>query len=365
MKILCFNWRDITHPMAGGAEAYFHEIAKRLADEHQVTLFCGKYRGCLQTEQIDGIRIIRRGGSFSLYLHAISSYLTSLRKESYDIVIDSINGVPFFTPLFIRKKKIAIIHHLVKRDIFFRELPFPLAFVGWFAERMIPLIYRKTEMITVSESSRQELISFGISDQRLHTIYNAIDKDGMGIGIKSEKPLIAYVGRIKQYKQLDHLLRAFETVGGEIPEVEMVIAGRGEYDELEKLATKLENSTHITMAGEVSREKKTEILKEAWTFVMPSMKEGWGVSVIEANSCGTPAIAYNVPGLRDSIRDGETGLLVPQGDIGQLSEAIIRLLTDAELRARLSQNALEWASAFSWDNSAAEFANVIEQVVTT
>ncbi|MFC1999228.1 glycosyltransferase family 4 protein [Chloroflexota bacterium] len=359
MKILCFNWRDITHAMAGGAEVYLHEIAKRLTNEHEVVLFCGKYKGCKGRDEIDGIRIIRRGGSFSVYLHAIFSYLINLRKENYDVVVDSINGVPFFTPLFVRKPKVAIMHHLVKKEIFFRELPLPLAPVGWLAEKTIPFLYGKLPMVTVSDSSRQELIEFGIPEERIRIIYNAIDHTALGYGAKSPKPLIAYVGRIKQYKQVDHLLQAFEIVKKEIAEAELVIAGRGDYGELRKLV-KAQTDSCITLAGEVSEEEKVEILKKAWVFVTPSMKEGWGISVIEANACGTPAIAYDVPGLRDSIRDGETGLLVPQGDIEQLAKAIIELLTDSELRTRVGQNALGWSSCFSWDRSAEEFEQVLK-----
>ncbi len=360
MRILCFNWRDITHPWGGGAEVFLHEITKRFVPEHEVVWFCGKYEGCREEDEIDGIRIIRRGERFSVYLHAMFNYLFRLRRQNFDIVIDSINGVPFFTPLFVRKPKVAIIHHLMKKDVFFRELPLPAAFVAWLAERMIPFLYRKVPVVTVSNSSRQEIAESGIPDEMLRIIHNAVEHEALGCGVKSARPVIAYVGRIKRYKQVDHLLQAFELVREAMPEAELVVAGRGGQN-LKKLVGSNPNSNSITLAGEISEEEKAEILKRAWVFVSPSMKEGWGITVIEANACGTPAIGYNVPGLRDSIRDGETGLLVPHGDIEQLAKAIIAVLTDSELRARLSRNALEWSSRFSWDNSAEEFLEILEQ----
>jgi glycosyltransferase involved in cell wall biosynthesis len=364
MKIIFFNWRDITNPLAGGAEVYLHEIARRLSNNHEVALFCAKYKGCKGEDQIDGIRIIRRGGQFSVYLHGIFQYLLRLRKENYDVIVDSINGVPFFTPLFVRKPKIAIIHHLNKKDILFLELPFPLAAVAWTAEKLISFLYRRLAVVTVSSSSRQDLIEFGMSEDKIHIVYNSIAHSALGPGTKSEKPLVVYVGRIKQYKRLDHLVAAFQVVRRQISDAQLVIAGRGNYDKLREVIKASELQPYITLEGEVSEEEKAEILKRAWVFVTPSMKEGWGISVIEANACGTPAIAYDVLGLRDSVKDGETGLLVPDGKIEQLAEAIVELLSDSERRAGLSQNALGWASSFSWDRSAEEFTKILEGVIT-
>ena len=362
MRILFFNWRDITHPMAGGAEVYLHEIAKRLASEHDVTLFCPKYPGSNGTDEIDGIRLMRRGGSFSLYIHAALHCLLGIRRGKYDIVVDSINGVPFFTPLFARKPRVAILHHLGDRTLFFKELPFPPALVAWLAQRSIPLVYRRTPMVTVSDSSRQELVEYGMPADRINIVYNAIEQAMLGPGAKSPTPVIAYVGRIKQSKQIDHLLKAFEMARSDVPQAQVVVAGRGDYDNLHELLDGSPIKSCVSLRGEVSEQEKADILRKAWVFVIPSTKEGWGISVIEANGCGTPAIGYDVPGLRESIRHGETGLLVPSGDIRALAEAIVRLLTDTDLRDRMSQNALQWSSGFSWDRSAREFNAILKKV---
>jgi glycosyltransferase involved in cell wall biosynthesis len=286
-----------------------------------------------------------------------------MRKRNFDVVVDGINGVPFFTPLFVRKPKVAVMHHLVGREIFFKELPFPLAAVGWAAEQMIRWVYRRTPMIAVSNSTRDELIEFGIPGKRIRIVHNAIEHRERQAIDKSTKPTFTYLGRIKEYKQLDHLIKALPRVIAEVPRAELIIAGRGDYSQLASLAGELNVSHSVRFMGEVSEEEKVEVLSRAWVFVTPSMKEGWGITVIEANDCGAPAIGYNVPGLRDSIQDGETGLLVPQGDIDKLAEAIVRMLTDEELRNKLSRSALDWASGFTWDNSAGAFFGVLREAL--
>lgn len=367
MKILIFNWRDISSPFAGGAEVYLHQIARRLADNHEIVIYCGRYAGCLKDEHIEGIRVIRQGNRFSLYIWAFFDYLFKLRKERFDVIIDSINGFPFFTPLFIRRPKVTIIHHLVKRGIFFRELSLPLATIAWGAERMIPFVYHKTPVVTVSQSSMAELIDFGIPEHRIRAIPNAVDDTIKGAGPKtaiekSENPSIIYLGRIKGYKQLDHLLRAFALVADRLPQAELTIAGRGDYSQLEKLVAELGLGPSVRLIGEVSEEEKIGLLKRAWLFATTSLKEGWGVSVLEANACYTPAIAYNVPGLRDAIKDTETGLLIPAGDIEKLGQAIISVLSNAEWIERLGLNAQHWASTFDWARSAENFLQVLKEV---
>ena len=364
MKILIMNWRDITHPQAGGAEAHIHEAVKRWVKwGHEVTLLCGRYEGCKEDDEIDGVGIIRRGGPFTVYLHAVKEYLWNLRKRNYDVVIDDINGVPFFTPLYIRRPKIAIMHHLVK-DIFFKELPWHKAIFGYIAEKTLPLIYHNTPFIAVSRSTKEDLVRFGIPEENVDVVYNGIDN-----GVyrpnphsKSPYPHIVYLGRIKQYKNLDHLLRAMKIIvdSNKLDDVKLTIAGRGDYQELEHVVAELGISEYVTLFGEVSDSKKIELYNNAWISASMSTREGWGLTVIEANACGTPAIAYNVPGLSDSIVDGETGLLVPFGDVKALAESILRVLTVDRLRSRLSSGAIEWAKKFDWEQMAKEVLRVVE-----
>lgn len=367
LKILVMNWRDIAHPGAGGAEVHVHEVAKRWVKlGHEVTLLCGKYDGCKEDDEIDGVEIIRRGGPYTVYLHAMKEYLLNLRKRGYDIVIDDINGVPFFTPIYVKRPKIAIMHHLVK-DIFFKELPWHKAVLGYTAEKTIPLIYRNTPFIAVSESTREDLVKFGIPEENITIIYDGLDHEVYKPNphSKSQYPHIVYIGRVKQYKNLTHLLRAMKIIVDQkkLDNVKLTIAGRGEYEELKKMVNDLEISDYMELLGEISENEKVELLNKAWIYVTTSTREGWGLTVIEANACGTPAIAFNVPGLRDSIVDGETGLLVPYGDVEALANAIIKVSSDEGLREKLSRNAIEWAKQFSWKKTAEEFLKIVEGIV--
>lgn len=362
MKILIFNWRDITNPWAGGAEKYIHEIGKRLAKKHEVSLFCSRYPGALEKEEIDGIEIIRSGGRFTTYIHAAMKYLGSLRKMDYDVIVDDINGVPFFTPLYSRKPIVAIIHHIAGWEIFRRELPLPLAIIGYLCERSVSYVYKNCKFVTVSDSTKEELKKFGIRENNITVIPNGIDLNPH-LGEKSEKPLMIYFGRIKNYKRIDHVLKAFSIVKRKIPDVKLVIAGRGDVTNLRNLAKNLNIDGSVMFMGEVNEGQKIEILSSAWVYVIASTKEGWGISVIEANACGTPAIAYDVPGLRDSIKHGYNGLLVEDGNIEALADAIVNLIKDDDLREELSRNAIEWAEQFSWDKSTEKFEKVIRSAV--
>lgn len=364
MRILWFNWRCWLHPWAGGAEAHVREVAKRWVKwGHEVTLFCGKYRGCKEHDELDGVEVIRKGGPYIVYLCAAKEYLRSLRKRNYDVIIDDINGVPFSTPLYVKKPKVAIMHHLVK-DIFFMELPWYTAVLGYTAETMIRLIYRDTRFIAVSESTKEDLVKSGIPKENVSVIYNGVDHEVYKPNphSKSPYPHVVYIGRIKQYKNLVHLLRAMKILvnAKQLNDVKLTIAGRGDFEELKKAVAELGISRYVEILGEVNDNEKVELFNRAWVYVTTSSREGWGLTVIEANACGTPAVAYNVPGLRDSI-NGETGLLVaPYGNVEALAKAIMKALTDNELREKLSRNAVEWAKQFSWDGSARELMKALE-----
>jgi len=367
LKLLVMNWRDITHPYAGGAEVHIHEVAKRWVKwGHEVTLFCGKYEGCKEYEEIDGVEIIRRGSPCTVYLQAIKEYLRRLRKRGYDCVIDDINGVPFFTPLYVNGPKVAIMHHLVK-DIFFEELPWYKAVVGCFAEKTIRVIYHNTPFIAVSESTRKALFDAGIPDSKINVVYSGVDYENYKPSprTKSPYPHVVYLGRVKHYKNVDHIIKAMKRIidKKELSGVRLTIAGKGDFHELKRLSVDLGINCCVEFLGEVTEKAKVALLDRAWVYATASSREGWGLTVTEANACGTPAVAYNVPGLRESIADGETGLLVENGSIEAFTEAVMRVLQDEGLRRRLSEKSLKYASEFSWDRTAEEFMNVVELAV--
>lgn len=365
MKILVFNWRDITHPQAGGCELHLHEIGKRIVEYgHDLTLFCGAYEGCESRANVDGLEIIRKGGQYSVYAEAMFEYLSILRKRDFDVVVDDINGVPFYTPLYVRKPRVAVIHHLVK-EIFFRELPLVLRPIGFTAEWLIPAIYKKTDFITVSDSSKKEMIEAGIPGRNIRIVHNGISGNfSPNNALVNPNPHILYLGRLKAYKQLDHLIRAVKIIRKRIPNIELSIAGSGDAeDDLKKLANELDVKENVKFHGFVNEEEKLRLLQSAWVFVTPSEKEGWGLTVIEANACGTPAIAYDVPGLRDSIQKNRTGILVTGDRVEDLAQNTINVLENDLLRKRLSTAALEWSKNYSWDKSAVKFLNILEEAI--
>jgi glycosyltransferase involved in cell wall biosynthesis len=364
VKILVFNWRDIKNPEAGGAEVHLHETFRRIASRHSVTLVSSAFRGCNRVELVDDIRIIRIAGKVSFTYVAPLYYLAKLRHEDFDIVVEDISKMPLLTPVYVRKPLVAIIH-MIHGRILYRELFWPMAVGVDVSERLVPLIYRNIRLVTGSGglSLREELKHMGIAEQSITSVHTGFDaslykrKNGLG-----GEPCVAYVGRVTRYKQVDHLISAFRVVKNAVPEARLVIAGKGDYKQLERLVRQLGLNRCVELIGEVSETDKVAILQKAWVVVIPSCKEGWGLSVIEANGCGTPAIAYGVPGLRDSIKDKETGLLVPSNDIGKLAQAIIEVLTDSVLLQRLSHSATRWACSFSWDKTAEEIETVLKEV---
>ena len=363
LKILVMNWRDISHPKNGGAEVHINEVISRWVNwGHEVTLLCGKYEGCNEYELVNGVEIIRKGGPFSLYIYAMKEYLTSLKKKDYDYIVDDINGVPFFTPVYVKKPIVAIMHHMVK-DIFFKELSWYQAIFGYTAEKMIKKVYRETPFVTVSENTKEDLVNFGIPKKNTHVVYNGVDHDLYKPNLypKSNFPLILHIGRVKKYKNVDHLLRAVIKIveNKKVTKFKLVIAGRGNFRDLESQIEEYRISDYVTLLGEISEAEKVKLLNKAWLFVSASSREGWGLTVIEANACGTPAVAYRVPGLSESIVDNETGFLVPYGKVEDLSRAMHRIVLNETLRKKFSHSAINWAKKYDWDLTAEDTLKVV------
>jgi glycosyltransferase involved in cell wall biosynthesis len=366
MKILLLNWQDIKNPCGGGAEVYLHQIFQRLAAQgHEITLLCSQFRGAPAEEEIDGLRIVRSGNR-SLFNFAVPiEYAKRFRREGYDIVIDDINKIPFYTPLFIREPLLGMVMHLFGNAIF-KEASVPAAAYVYGAERLALSVYRKTPLVAISESTRQELLSHGCRKENIflvpcavnHTTYQQLP------GIHRIDPLIGYVGRIKKYKSVDHLLHAFAIVLKELPQAKLAIIGEGDSKpEFQRIAHELHIDHATTFTGFLPVEEKVRLLNQMQIVVNTSAKEGWGLTVTEANACGAPAVASDVPGLRDAVIDGETGLLYEYGNIEQLAEKILLLLRDDRLRMRLAAGALSYAQSLTWDASAKIMLDLIEKVL--
>jgi glycosyltransferase involved in cell wall biosynthesis len=315
---------------------------------------------------VDGIRIVRRGGRYLFNYRVMWEYWRKFQNEPYDVVIDDMNKIPFFTPLYVHRPLAVIIHHLFEKSIF-REAPFPFAAYVFLMEKLGVAICRRkrTPMLVVSPSTRNELLARGFDNRNIEYVFNCVDHalhkpDPVK---RSATPLIGYFGRLKKYKSTDHLLYAFAAVRKKMPDVRLVIIGEGDFrPELERIAKKLDLGSAVEFTGFVDEKTKVELLQQCWFMVNTSAKEGWGLTVIEANACATTVIGSNVPGLRDAIQDGKTGLLYEYGNINQLAEKIFLLLENASLRQRLSEEAYRYSMEFDWDRVAEQTIVLLENI---
>jgi glycosyltransferase involved in cell wall biosynthesis len=366
MRFLVLNWQDITNPQAGGAEVHLHEVFERIAQRgHEVTLYCSHVPGAPPEETIRGIHIIREGGRHLFNFRVIRAYFSKLRHGKFDIIIDDMNKIPFFTPLFVKEPIHGITHHLFGRSIF-REVNAILALYVYVMERAAVWLYRRKRIpfIVGSPSTHRELIERGFQADDVALVHYGVDHarhKRTGIP-RSPTPLVAYFGRLKKYKSVDHLLRALPAVLKQVPELKLMVVGEGDdRPRLESLTKELGLERVVEFTGFVSEERKIELLQQIWFKVTTSSKEGWGLTVIEANACGTPVLASDVPGLRDAVRHGETGLLYRYGDVGDLADKMILLLQDMQLRERLTTGAIEWAKSFDWDAAAAKTLELLKE----
>jgi glycosyltransferase involved in cell wall biosynthesis len=362
MHILFLNWRDSSHPQAGGAEVYCHEVARRWsAAGARVTLFTSRYPGSPPTSAVDGVSIRRAGGSFGVYM-AVAAHLRRNLHE-YDGVVDFQNGIPFFSPLFAGRwtASICVIHH-VHQEQFDLRFGWPLNSVGRALEKQLSrYVYRGRPIIAVSPSTRHELRSrLGFSNP-IYLVPNGAPAPISARQPRAANPTIAVVNRLVAHKRIDLLLRAIPALVSRWPELHVDVAGDGiERPRLSKLASALDLSEVVEFHGYVTDERKRQLLARAWLTVVPSRAEGWGLAVTEANSVGTPALAFDVPGLRDAIEPGANGwLLRPETDLADgIDEALVEL-TLPGVAEKMAERCLEWASSFSWDESAARLAQVL------
>lgn len=365
-NILAINWQDIRNPLGGGAEVHFHEIFKRVAAlGHSVTLLCCRFPGALPDEELDGIRIVRRGGRSWFNLVVPMAYAALARRHRYDIVIDDLNKIPFFTPLYVKEPLLALIHHFFGRSIYLQTNRLAAGYV-YYSEKLVPHVYRRTPFAAVSNSTALELSAAG-HQSWIELLPNAVDgnayrPDPAG---RSQEPLIGYLGRLKKYKSVDHLLHAFAVVLAKEPRARLLIIGDGDdRDRLQKAGRDLGLADRITFTGHVTQEEKNRYLNQLWLAVNPSPKEGWGLTVIEANACGVPVVAADVPGLRDSVVHERTGLLYPYGDTTAMTAAIHSLLANNERRRLMGEEALAWAAEFTWERSAQKAVEIIDRAIT-
>lgn len=367
MNVLVINWQDIRNPMSGGAEVHLFEIFSRIASwGHQVHLMCSGFDGAEPEEILQGIQVFRIGARNTFNFCVPSAYRYLEEAHNFDLVVEDLNKIPFYGPFYVKKPILAITHHLFGTAIF-RETWLPMACYVFLAERAMPLVYRDIRFCAVSESTKRELDRLKVTAHRVEVIHNCVDHELYRTEdvARFPEPTIAFLGRVRKYKRVDLLIRAMPEVVERLPKTRLLIIGEGEdRPRLQALTRRLGLDSIVTFTGYVSDTRKAEYLQRVHAVVNPSVKEGWGLTNIEANACGTPAVASDVPGLRDSVVPGETGLLFPYGDLPALVDSIVKLLTDQALHARLSEGAVAWASRFHWDAAAQSMLNLMERVAS-
>ncbi len=362
LKVLIFNWRDTKHIWTGGAETYIQEIGEDwVKKDIHVTIFCGNDGKHLRNEIVNGINVVRRGGFYTVYLWAALYYIFKFRGK-FDLVIDSQNGIPFFTPLYVRKPIYLLIHH-IHQDVFRQHLAYPLAQIAMFAESVLmPFVYRNAHIITVSESSKKDIQKLKLTPKQNIDIVNPgtlLPQLPKGLK-KTPYPTFCYVGRLKPYKNIDVAIHAFATILSKHPNAKFVIAGEGEaIFTLKPLVEELDLTDSVSFIGRISDDEKYSLLAQSWAMIQPSSFEGWGITVIEANACGTPVIASDVIGLRDSVLADKTGLLFPAKDKNALVAVMKRIIASPLLRSRLTRNGKIWALEHTWQLSSHKLLQIV------
>ncbi|MDB5104555.1 MAG: glycosyl transferase group 1 [Fibrobacteres bacterium] len=353
-RVLLVNWRDMRNPEAGGAEVHLHEVAVRLVkDGFRCIQYSHAFPGCLVEEDVGGVTVRRVGGKFLFNFTVWFRLKAWCRRDAIEVVLDDSNKVPFLLPWITGLPVVAQIHHLFGR-VLFHETALPMALYVLAFESLMPSAYRRTRVLTGSDSSRRELLAKGFG--KVAIAPEGVDLDlyrpPAGAGAVKTGRKVLYVGRIKRYKGLDVILRAAARIKAEFPDLEIGIAGSGDdVPRLKELARSLGMEAWTHFLGFVSEARKVELYGAAQVVVNSSLKEGWGLTSIEANACGTPVIATDVPGLCDSVRDGETGYLVPFGDVEAFASALRRILADPAVAESMREKSLEWAHAHTWEKA--------------
>jgi len=351
-------WRDLADVEAGGSELHASEVASRWAEAGlDVTMRTSYAQGSPPRSVRDGYEVIRRAGRYAIFPRAVGAELLR-RHGRRDALVEIWNGVPFFSPIWARGPRATWLHH-VHEDMWPMVLPAPLARAGQMLERRIaPPFYRRTPIVTLSESSRRHIMErLRLPAERLHVVPPGVDVR-FTPGPSATTPLVAAVGRLMPAKGFPSLVRALAEVRRAVPEVELVIVGEGyERERIEGTIREFDAESWVTMPGRLSDDAIVDLYRRAWVVASASRAEGWGMTLTEAAACGTPAVATDIPGHRDAVAQNETGLLVERE--ADMAGAITRLLTDEQLRRRMGEAATSRSDLFRWERTAYETLAVL------
>ena len=368
MNLLLVNWQDRENPHAGGAEIHLFEIFGRLAaGGHRVRLVCSGWKGAAKQTNIDGIEVHRTADRNTFALLGRRAVRRALQAEPPDVLVEDINKLPLFLACGTDLPFYAIVPHLFGATAF-QEASWPIATAVWLAERPLARAYRRAAFHAISESTRDDLVDRGVPAERVRVIHPGVDSTRYSpdpTGRRAASPRFLYVGRLKRYKGIGLALKALARARHIRPDLQLDIAGTGDYRaDLEELAAELDVGGAVTFHGFVSEVEKMALLRQAWANLFPSPKEGWGITIVEAASCGTPSLASDSPGLRDSVKHGETGFLVPHGDVDALAERMLELAGSPQLVARLGRAARCFAESLTWERAAEATADHLHDLIS-
>jgi len=368
--VLVLNWRDTGHPLGGGSETYVENIADQLtAQGHRVTIVCARYAGAAREEVRRGVAFVRVGGRLSVYPMAALLYVAGVlglgalsrrRHGRPDVIVDVGNGMPFLAPLYARVPVIALVHH-VHREQWPVVMGPALARFGWWVEsRLAPRVYRRSRYVTVSEASRTDLVALGVDDERITVIHNGTPPVTGAPMPRDVHPSLLVLCRLVPHKRVELALRAAAALVPTMPALTLTVAGQGWWEQpLRELATSLGIADRVRFAGFVPEDAKHELLSRAWVALTPSLKEGWGLTIVEAGVRGTPTIAMaGAGGVAEALVDGESGLLACDED--HFVALVGELLRDEARREAMGVMAAKHALSFTWEQSGARFAALIE-----
>lgn len=385
ITILALSWRDIKAPKAGGAEVHTHEMLKRAdKDKYRIYHFSPQVGELPEEENLDGVIYLRSGNAITVILKAMQFYRRN--KNNIDFVIDQCNTHRFFTPFWVDgKKRIFYIHQLTK-EIWNYSAKFPLSTIGMLSEEWMLRLNKKDAVITVSNSTKQELVNRGYQADKIKIIHNGVSfepwKEEQWY-VKESEPVFIYAGRYSPYKGIDVSIQAFAQLKKTSPKAKLWIIGKKDQDYVDKYILPIckeyslewvdvqkdsdgneiePQQGDIISWGYVSEEKKLELLSRAWTLLFPSIREGWGIPVTEAGCVGTPCIAYNSPGISEAVDEGNAGYLCMENSVTGVLEQMRLVISDENVYSDKRQKAYQYSSQFLWDEVGKEFGKFIDEL---
>jgi glycosyltransferase involved in cell wall biosynthesis len=359
--VLFLNWRDTTHPEGGGSEVYVERVAAGLAAQGRpVTLFCAAHPGAPASERVGDVRVVRRGGRLSVYLHAWWAHLTG-RLGGHEVVVDVQNGMPFLAALWCRRPVVVLVHHVHREQWRVVMPPLP-ARVGWWVEsRLAPRLYRGARYVAVSEATRRELVGLGVEAGAVAVVHNGMTPPGPAAAVpRTPYPSVCVLGRLVPHKRVELALEAAARIRPQLPGLKVRVVGQGWWEpRLREAVDRLGLQEAVELLGWVDEGAKQRLLASSWALAMPSLKEGWGLAVLEAAAAGTPTVAFRAAGgVRESVLHGTTGLLADGPE--EFTRHLAWVLLNRHLRERLGEAARVHAARFTWPEAVAGFAAVLD-----